>query len=225
MPKRTTVSKKTSKKKRTTKKTSKKKRTKKITKFKSKRNGTLGKPADIARVAAAAQARRNRSLQALKLYESGVGAMQRGDFSAAEKTLLELVSDYRDERELHERARLYIAVCQRQAIPKPTEPKSENELLLAATLALNGGAIAKALSYLNTVAKDKPDSAHAHYMLAVAHTLADNADEAIRHLEQAIALDPDNGVLARQESDFEPLHGDDRFQRLTGLEEAASSVN
>ena len=159
----------------------------------------------------------------MKLYEGGITAIQQRKFDIAAKRLRQVVNDYPEERELHERARLYIAVCERESAPKASAPETTDQRIYAATLALNGGVIDEALRHLNAAAKDKPDSAHIQYMLAIAHALADQAEPAITYLERAIRLNDDNRLLARQEPDFESLHDDERFQRVTASDEAGSS--
>jgi tetratricopeptide (TPR) repeat protein len=49
-------------------------------------------------------------------------------------------------------------------------------------------------------------------MLAVAHAQRGEHAEAIVHLERAIAVNPNNRAIARQDSDFEPLEDDDAFR-------------
>ena len=53
-------------------------------------------------------------------------------------------------------------------------------------------------------------------MLAVAHAQRDEHAEAVAHLERAIALNPENRALARNDPDLEPLRDDDAFR--TALE-------
>ena len=49
-------------------------------------------------------------------------------------------------------------------------------------------------------------------MLAVAHAQRDEHAEAVAHLERAIALNPENRALARNDPDLEPLRDDDAFR-------------
>jgi tetratricopeptide (TPR) repeat protein len=49
-------------------------------------------------------------------------------------------------------------------------------------------------------------------MLAVAHAQRGEHTEAIAHLERAIALNPENRAVARQDPDLEPLRADDLFR-------------
>jgi tetratricopeptide (TPR) repeat protein len=119
---------------------------------------------------------------------------------------------YPEERELHERVRLYLNICQRQAAPREASPQTIDERLYAATLAINGGQYDQAIAHLRLVRDEDPDNDHALYMLAVAHAQRDEHAEAVAHLERAIALNPENRALARTDPDLEPLREDDAFR-------------
>jgi tetratricopeptide (TPR) repeat protein len=49
-------------------------------------------------------------------------------------------------------------------------------------------------------------------MLAVAHAQRGELAEAMAHLERAIAINPENRALARQDLDLEPLRDDEAFR-------------
>lgn len=170
-------------------------------------------------ISVATKERKARSQRALKIYEAGVTAVQKRKFAVAEKALNEIINDYPEERELQERARLYLTVCQRELHPTVSEPTSLDERVYAATVALNSGAVSIAVEHLKAVATEKPADPNVHYMLAVAYALSLDTPASIAHLERAIELNPDNRLLARQEPDFENIHEDDRFQELTAPEE------
>jgi outer membrane protein assembly factor BamD (BamD/ComL family) len=170
-------------------------------------------------ITAATKERKVRSERALKIYEAGVTAVQKRKFSIAAKALNEVIDEYPEEREIKERAKLYLAVCERELKPLVSEPTSLDERIYAATVSLNGGDVTIAIEHLNAVASEKPSDANVHYMLAVAHALSSDTDMSVTHLERAITLNPDNRLLARQEPDFKNIHGDDRFRNLTVPEE------
>ena len=170
-------------------------------------------------ISAAATARQQRSLRAIRLYEDGIKGVQSRKFASAQKAYQKLVDDYPEERELGERARLYVAVCDRELNPAVAEVQTAEDRLYAATIALNSESIDEALQHLKTVERDEPENPRALYMLAVAYALANNADQAVAYLERSIELEPDNRILARQEPDFERLYEDARFEDLTAAEE------
>jgi tetratricopeptide (TPR) repeat protein len=156
--------------------------------------------------------RRSTYFEAVALYERGLEALQRHDYHGAIDLLESVLRQYPEERELHERVRLYLNICQRQATPREASPQTIDERLYAATLAINGGQYDQAIAHLRLVRDEDPDNDHALYMLAVAHAQRDEHAEAVAHLERAIALNPENRALARTDPDLEPLREDEAFR-------------
>lgn len=155
--------------------------------------------------------RRPTYADAVALYEKGLEALQRHEYGRALEQLRGVLTQFPEERELHERVRLYINVCERHAQAQTVAPQTIQERLYASTLALNGGRYDEAISHLRLVRDEDPDNDHALYMLAVAHAQRGELTEAIAHLERAIALNSENRALARRDPDLEPLHDDDAF--------------
>jgi outer membrane protein assembly factor BamD (BamD/ComL family) len=146
------------------------------------------------------------------IYERGLDAIQHHDYARAIELFESVLKQYPEEKELHERVRLYLNICLRQATPRESTPQSVEERLYASTLALNGGKYDEAISHLRLVRDEDPDNDYALYMLAVAHTQRGEHAEAIVHLERAIALNPENRALARHDADLEPLRQDESFR-------------
>jgi len=140
------------------------------------------------------------------------GLHQRHDFQVAADLFESVLRQYPEEKELQERVRLYLNICQRQAAPREAAPRTLEERLYAATLSINGGKYDQAISELRLVRDEDPDNDHALYMLAVAHAQRGEPAEAIAHLERAIALNPENRAIARADPDLEPLRGDEAFR-------------
>jgi tetratricopeptide (TPR) repeat protein len=151
--------------------------------------------------------RRPAFYEALAVYETGVRALQRHDFEAAADSLRGVIQRYPAERELVERAKLYLQVCERETARRPSGPQTPSEWVYAATVALNAGDVEGALGHLNRALEKAPDSDHAHYIMAVA--LVDKGDTslALVHLRQAISLNQENRSVALQDPDLRVLHG------------------
>lgn len=156
--------------------------------------------------------RRSTYFDAVAVYERGLEALQRHDYRQATDLLESVLRQYPEEKELHERVRLYLNICQRHVAPREEGPKTIDERLYAATLAINGGEYDDAIGHLRLVRDEDPDNDHALYMLAVAHAQRGEPAEAVAHLERAIALNGENRSLARTDPDLEPLRGDDAFR-------------
>ena len=160
----------------------------------------------------AAPQRRPTYGEAVTLYERGLEALQRHAYDEAANTFESVLRQYPEEKELHERVRLYLNICQRQAARQEPKPQTVEERLFAATIAINGGQYDQAIAHLRLVRDEDPDNDHALYMLAVAHSQRDEPAEAVAHLERAIALNPENRGLARTDPDLDPLRDDDAFR-------------
>lgn len=176
-----------------------------------------------ARGSSAAPSARQRPtyFEAVALYELGLEALQLHDYAAAENRFNSVLRQFPEEKELHERVRLYLNICQRQTRVQQTSPQTVDERLYAATLAINGGNYDQALLHLRLVRDEDPDNDHALYMLAVAHAQRGEHAEAVAHLERAIALNRENRALAKSDPDLQPLHDDDSFR--AALEAAPSA--
>jgi tetratricopeptide (TPR) repeat protein len=152
--------------------------------------------------------------EAIALYERGVQALQRHNYPAAAEHFRVVIDRYPDERELVERARLYLRVCERETSRQPQNPTTPEERVYAATVSLNAGDHDRALEHLRRAIDDDPDSDHAHYIMAVALSMRARPDEALEHLKRAVALNPDNRGLARQDPDLETLRDHDGFRAV-----------
>src|SRR5262245_34781958 len=162
----------------------------------------------------APEPRRSTYVEAVGLYERGLAALQQHDYQVASERFESVLRQYPEEKELHERVRLYLNICQRQATRQTPEPKTVEERLFASTLAINGGRYDEAISQLHLVRDEDPDNDHALYMLAVAHAQRGEPAEAVAHLERAIAVNAENRSLARTDPDLDSLRSDESFRAV-----------
>ena len=158
-----------------------------------------------------AQAEQEAYVQALGRYERAIAALQRRDFETAAALFGEVIDDFPAERELHERSRRYLQICRRKSLEAPT-PETLDELVYAATLALNAGLHDEALRLLDAAQRQSPDSDRVQYMLALARADRGDLEAAATHLLRSIHLDPENRHPARQEPSLEALREDETIQ-------------
>ncbi len=149
---------------------------------------------------------------AVMLFERAMAAFHDRDFPAAAADF-QALGGRLSEPELRERARVYLTVCERHML-QPASPETLQELLYAATVALNSGGFEEAERLLARVTREKPEHDHAHFMLALARTGRGAWLDALSALDRAITLNPENRLLALQEPDLEPL------RRMVGFDEA-----
>jgi tetratricopeptide (TPR) repeat protein len=148
---------------------------------------------------------RSRYAEAVGTYERAMQALQGKRYRDAAALLKKVITEYPDEKELLERAQLYMRFCERQLAPLDATPKTSEERIYAATLSLNAGDPERAVQQLTAALAQDPANDHAEYMLGVALAVRGNTDAAIPHLERAVALNHENRDLIAKEPDLEAL--------------------
>lgn len=161
--------------------------------------------------APAAAARKPGFYEAVAIYERGVQGLQRHDFAGAAELFRTVIERYPEERELLERARLYLRVCERETARHNPPPETPAEQVYAATVSLNAGDHVTALHHLQRAVTADPDNDHAHYIMSAALSMRGRLDESLEHLQRSIELNPENRSQARQDPDLENV------RHLTGF--------
>lgn len=165
--------------------------------------------------------RRSTYVDALAAYERGIQALQSRKYRDAAEILRSVIAQFPEEKELHERAALYIRVCEGKIATAPPPVETAEDRVYAATLALNNGAIDQAISLLSSVLDTDADHDGATYMLGVSYALKGNGPAALQHLARSMALNPENRDMARKEPDLEPLRRTDEMRALLAAPPAA----
>jgi tetratricopeptide (TPR) repeat protein len=150
---------------------------------------------------------------ARKDYDRGVAALQKKKLEEAERHFVDLIQKYPEERELVDRARVYLTVCERQRRgPRPalTEPE---DFYYAAVLEKNRGNLAEAIDHLQRAAK-KNGGGKVDFLLACCYAQQGDLETALGHLQRAIEEDQRHRVLARHDRDFDPVREMPEFQKL-----------
>jgi tetratricopeptide (TPR) repeat protein len=149
---------------------------------------------------------------AVRNFETAVRALQKQNYDKAAEVFEKLVSS--EAREVAERARVHLRLCQMRTGRAGSAPKSAEEYYTLGVACLNACNLALAVEHLSKANKLKPNQDHIRYALAAAHARQGNADAAIAHLEPAVSLRPENRIQARHDEDFQGLVSDPRFRRL-----------
>ena len=168
----------------------------------------------MPRKAAAAPVGDRRYQQAVELFEKAVKAFGKKDFARAQTHLKALLEGHADQPDLAERARSYLAMCERGQGLKPARPKTFEELLNYGVVLHNRGEFEQAVKYLKQASAKEPKNEHALYCLAAAHSRAGEVDDALKALRGAIQASPSSRNQARHDADFEPLRGEDEYVAL-----------
>ena len=194
------------------KKSASKSRTKPSTKVESRRASV----AVAATPAPATQRMRSKQFDsAVHAYEAGLKAIHAEDFEKAKKILENLVTEYLDEPEIQERAKVLISACEKKIHEKErTVVRSADDHYNIGIADLNRRELDSALQHLQQALKLAPKADHVLYALAAASALRGDREQALNYLKQAIQHRPENRFLAVRDSDFEMLREDADFKQL-----------
>ncbi len=118
------------------------------------------------------------------------------------------------ERDVAQRARLHIAMCDRRLQQTPVELHSAEDYYNYGIALINTRNIAEARKHLETALEMAPGADHVHYALALAQALGGDLAGAHENLKRAIDLEPRNRIIARQDADFAPLANQPPFDSL-----------
>ena len=150
---------------------------------------------------------------ARKEFDRGVSALQKKKIDEAERHFTELIQKYPDEKELVDRSRVYLAVCERPktaGIVALTEPE---DFYYAAVLAKNRGQVGEAIEHLKRAIR-KNGGGKVDFLLACCYAQSGESQTAIEHLKRAIEEDQSNRILARHDRDFDPVRDTPECQEL-----------
>jgi len=150
--------------------------------------------------------------QAVQNYEAGLKAMQEHKFDRA-KTLLEKVVAT-GLKEISDRARMHLSSCNQQLANSATSFKSQEEHFDYAVSLMNAGQYEPSRNHLEKILKQNAKADFALYGLAVLDCLTGQVEESLKHLSDAIRLNPHNRFQARNDSDFQNMADDPRFTEL-----------
>jgi len=156
--------------------------------------------------------------KALAAYGQSMKIFHKGDFAKAQESLTAFMKKYPEERELMDRVRIYLSICESRLHPVKISHKSFEEHYLWGLVYLNRKDFEQAHKLLHIAHGQDPKSGKALYALAIVNHLMGRESEGMDFLEKAVGLDSEFAVLARNESDFESLLKDQRFNQITQVQ-------
>ena len=149
---------------------------------------------------------------ALGLYQSGLEAMQQGQFDKARSLFSSLDSNCPPE--IQERVRVYLAACDRYAQKPALNFVTPEEQCDYAISRINTGDYDEAREQLQQIVAEHPRADYAHYGLAMLSSMTGQAEQCLEHLARSIDLNPRSRLQARSDADFRHMADDPRFTEL-----------
>lgn len=150
--------------------------------------------------------------QAVQNYEAGLRAMQERKFDKAKGYLQKVLAG--QSKELADRAAVHLNACNQQVERSGTQFKTPEEHYDYAVSLINLGDYVAAREHLDKLSKQVPKADYVAYGMAVLDCLTGHVEDSLRHLDEAIHLNPALRFQARNDSDFQNLAEDPRFTEL-----------
>jgi tetratricopeptide (TPR) repeat protein len=155
--------------------------------------------------------------KALAAYDLAMKSFHKKDYEKVKEGLASFEKDYPKERELIDRAQIYLQICEDRLKPAKTTLKTPEDYFQNGIHLMNQGQFDEALKSLDKARTKKPKDAKILYAMADANCLKEDHAACLDLLKQAVELDPSLAILARNERDFEPLKEDENFLEITAM--------
>ncbi len=161
-----------------------------------------------------------RITQALQNYEAGLRALQEHKFEKAKPLFQKVLAG--PSKELTDRAGVHLSICnQHLERSSATQFKSVEEHYDYTVSLMNVGDYVTAREHIEKLLKQSPKTDFVIYGLAALDCLTGHVEDSLKHLDEALRLNPSLRYQARNDSDFHNLGEDPRFTELLYPDPAA----
>jgi tetratricopeptide (TPR) repeat protein len=148
----------------------------------------------------------------LASFEAGIRFLNARRLKEAREQFVDAAAG--PERDVAQRARLHIAMCDRRLQQATVSLGSAEDYYNYGIALINSRNVAEARTHLEKALQIAPGSDHIHYALALAQALSGDVSSAYDNLKRAIELEPRNRLIARQDADFGPMAHQPPFDAL-----------
>jgi tetratricopeptide (TPR) repeat protein len=162
-----------------------------------------------------------RFAQAVQNYEAGLRAVQEHKYDKARAHLQKVAAG--PSKELADRAAIHLSICSQHLERTANQFKTPEEHFDYAVSLMNVGDYVSAREHLEKLAKQAPKADYVAYGMAALDCLTGHLEDSLRHLDEAIRLNPGLRFQARNDSDFQNLVEDPRFTELLYPDPGAGS--
>jgi len=163
--------------------------------------------------------RKDEYQKALAAYSEAMKEFHKGKFEKASEALQNFLEKYSTEKELTDRAKIYISICgERVKTDKESFPlKTVEDYYQYGVYRMNSGDFEEALKSFEKAQKMNPDDGKIYYAMADLYCLSGQTELCLENLKKAIQLDKFFRILAQNETDFESVWEDKKFKLITRM--------
>jgi tetratricopeptide (TPR) repeat protein len=155
--------------------------------------------------------------KALAAYGEAMREFHKAKFDRAQDLLKAFVEKFDSERELVDRAKMYLHIIKEKGKKETVTLKTSDDYFYYGIYKINAGAYDDAVKLFEKALEMKEEEGKFYYLLADAYMLQGKTDEALEFLKKAFQKDKVYKILAQNEMDFEPLWEDKKFKLISRL--------
>ena len=155
--------------------------------------------------------------KAITAFDQAVRAFRKKDYTKTEELFNVFLDKFGNEKELVDRAQVFIKICESQKKKKTIQLKTFDDYYRHSMLEMNEGKYEESLKLLNKALEMKSEEGKIYYLLAEVHYLMEDTEECLEHLKKAIQIDKSFQIKAQNEPNFEGLWDDKKFMLITRL--------
>ncbi len=155
--------------------------------------------------------------KALAAYADAMKEFQKGRSEKAQDLFRVFVEKYDGEKELVDRANLYLRIIQDRGKKESISLKTIDDYFYYSVYKINSGDYEGALKLLEKALTLGEEEGRTHYLMANALVHLGKNEEALERLKKAFQEDKFFRIMAQNEMDFEPLWEDKKFKLLTRM--------
>jgi len=155
--------------------------------------------------------------KSLLAYSQAIKAFHKSDHKKAAELFRAILEKHPSEKELVDRARIHLSICENQMKKSVIPMKTFNDYYYHSVVNINRGQYEEALKLLEKAREMKPKEGKISFLIANVHCLLDQEDECLNNLKKAIHLDKYFKTLAQNDPDFEPLWENKKFKIITKM--------
>jgi tetratricopeptide (TPR) repeat protein len=163
------------------------------------------------------KAKKDKFQKELTNFSQAMKSFHKGDYSKASELLTQLNEKEDVERELADRIKTYLKICQDKLAKKSAPLKTFKDYYDLGVYKANEGDYQEAISLLKKAQELDPKEGKAPYLLATVFCKMEKIDDCLESLKKAIQADNLLAVLAQNEDDFESLKEDQEFKLITQM--------
>ncbi len=153
----------------------------------------------------------------LSSFSQAAKAFRRGDCKKASEYFRVFIEKYPMEKELVDRAKLYMKICENKDKKDAFVLKDFDDYYEMGVYKLNQGAYEEALELFNKALEKDSSKGKVIYLIGKTHYLMGDKEKFLDNLKSAIQVDKSFQIFAQNDLDIDDIKKDKKFKLITKL--------